>query len=269
MGEIIALRLPQKTLARRNISLASDSATVYAILPMTDYYVAAGENAKFDANNSFSVGSEIVSYEWNLGEGWITGSSSLEYSFSKNSEIQVRVTDATGASAIARANVWIGEPTNNVLPAPDVAVVKDKANISYLSINTVPDGAQYILVRLNGFDLGYAEVGDRVRIGELKYSDDELLSFAYMDEEYNIGESSSMPSSEIGVDETIGFDMGDFEKPNGDTDPGYNVGPLATGIILSDGDCLVIAGVAILVLLLFLMHKKDARRSGKRPREGP
>ncbi len=122
---------------------------------------------------------------------------------------------------------------------------------------------------MNGFDLGYAEIGDRVRIGELKYSDDELLSFAYMDEEYNIGESSSLLSSEIKVDETIGFDMGDFEKPNGDTDPGYNVEPVATGILLSDGDCLVIAGVAILVLLLFFMHKKDARRSGKRPREGP
>lgn len=269
MGEIVALRLPQKTLARRNISLASDSATVYAILPMTDYYVTAGENAKFDASSSFSVGGEIVSYEWNLGEGWIAGDSSLDYAFSNDAEIQVRVTDATGVSAIARANVWIGEPTYNVLPAPDVAVVKDKANISYLSINNVPDGAQYILVRLNGFDLGYVEIGDRVRIGELKYSDDELLSFAFMDEAYNIGESSSLLSSEIGVDETIGFDMGDFEKPNGDTDPGYNVEPVATGILLSDGDCLVIAGVAILVLLLFFMHKKDARRSGKRPREGP
>jgi hypothetical protein len=41
---------------------------------------------------------------------------------------------------------------------------------------------------VNGFDLGYAEAGRELEVGELTYTEDEILSFAWLNKDYDVGE---------------------------------------------------------------------------------
>lgn len=171
MADIVMAKLPQK---RR----ASVESRVYAVLPLDEYFVTHDEEVVFDASQSFSSSGNIASYEWNVGNGWLTGEEQFAASFAQETVVSLRVTDSGGISAETSAVVKIGNEPESALAAPVVNIGKDESGIAYVTTDEVPLGAKYLLVRLNGFDLGFVEAGVRMRIGELKYDGTEKLSFA-------------------------------------------------------------------------------------------
>ncbi len=252
MADIVMAKLPRK---RR----ASVEPRVYAVLPLDEYFVAYDEEVVFDASQSFSSSGNIESYEWNVGNGWLTGEELFAASFAQETVVSLRVTDSGGISAETSAVVKIGNEPESALAAPVVNIGKDESGIAYVTTDEVPLGAKYLLVRLNGFDLGFVEAGVRMRIGELKYDGTEKLSFAWLNDEYDVGDAEVIDSQEVMFDAGL--------RPTFDEIIGEGGGSVMTGVSLGNGEMLIAVGLIVLVIVL--LNKKDARRLGGRPREGP
>ena len=244
MADLVMAKLP-----RRRGGNAGVEPRVYAVLPFDEYVVESGETVIFDAAQSFSNSGEIVRYEWNIGDGWFNGEAQMSASFSDDAMVGLRVTDANGLVAETSATVRIGNESDVSLLAPNVVVNKDEFGMVYVTAEDVPPEAKYLLVRLNGFDLGFADVGTTMRVGELKFDGTEELRFAWLNEDYDVGDMAVMNTQEIPLNEN-------------DVD-----GSVMTGIPLGCGGLLAVFGVVIIAALLFI--KKDATRMGGRPREGP
>ena len=163
--------------------------------------------------------------------------------------VGLRVTDANGLVAETEVIVKVGDEPETSMSAPDVTVSKDEFGMVYVVAENAPSEAKYLLMRLNGFDLGFAEIGTQMRVGELKFDGSEELSFAWLNEDYDVGNVAVVNSQDILLIES---------------NPG---GSVMTGVSLGSGGVLVAIGVMMIVALL--VHKKDATRMGGRPREGP
>ena len=281
-GEIVAQRLPKRRLAKRQATLADEMNVVWAILPMEDYYAQVGEELVFDASHSFSVQGSDLRYEWDFGDGWQDGVAQMQRSFAADGLVRLRVTDAYGVQAETSTRVHMGMPTETKLPAPQIELVRDAAGVVYARGVEAPTGAAYLLVRLNGYDLGYVVFNNVLQISDLYLGDDEVLSFAWMDVEYNVGEEYRITASQAQLAKVEWSNLS--ERGDGGDDP---IGPRAdrvrdpepetvrrdvvrTGVIFGVAPIMILFAAAVAVLLERVRHKKDARpQKGERPREGP
>ena len=244
MADLVMAKLP-----RRRGGNAGVEPRVYAVLPFDEYVVESGETVVLDAALSFSNSGEIVRYEWNVGGEWRDGEAQMLASFSEDAMVGLRVTDANGLVAETEVTVKVGDEPETSMSAPDVTVSKDEFGMVYVVAENAPSEAKYLLVRLNGFDLSFAEIGTQMRVGELKFDGTEELSFAWLNEGYDVGDVVAINTQNI---------------PLAESDVG---GSVMTGVSLGSGGVLVVIGAMIIASLL--VHKKDATRMGGRPREGP
>lgn len=227
MRDYVLMRLPKRTFSRSSVRLAAETRSApHAVLPLAEYYAADGA-VTFDASASYSLDDEIVQYEWDFGDGWMVGEAVMERSFANDTLIRLRVTNSAGESDVVEAWVFVRAPGVDMLAPPELIVTKDTDGIAHALAINPPSAAQYLLVSLNGHDLGYYTLDQQIRIGELQYGTDEWLSFAYMDADLNVGESYDLALLDIELDETIspteeGVDVAPSD-PEG-------AAPVATGV---------------------------------------
>lgn len=95
------------------------------LLPHQHYYAPVGETISYDASKSYSVGSEIVKWDWDFdGDGTyeiLDGSSKESHLYDKKFDgvMQARATDANGLVANISAFVHVGTITGREgIPAP-------------------------------------------------------------------------------------------------------------------------------------------------------
>lgn len=176
---------------------------VVALLPLDEYRARVGEIISFDGASSFSYNTAIMKYEWSFdGEGyWSSGrNDTIERSFAATGQhrVKLRVTDALGESGETQATIIItaDEAIVNMLPAPTGVIARrndDEVVLNWTNVSNIPATAQYLVLRLNGFDLGYVELEQgELRISDLDFSNELVLSVAWATANMEIGEFSEL-----------------------------------------------------------------------------
>ena len=204
MSKLVSLRLPERVASRqvsqlRLTAVPQPDDVVFASLPLEEYYVEAGQPVVFDASASYSSSGQTLRFEWLTGDTWTEGTATHEAVFQDDSIMAVRVTDESGASAVARASVIIGAPPQSDMAAPRLELTRTSDGRLTAHALERPAWAKYLLVRLNGFDLGYAPAEEDLQIGDLRFTDDELLSFAWLDEDYELSDEYFVRADELPV----------------------------------------------------------------------
>lgn len=103
--------------------------------------------------------------------------------------------------------------------------------------------AKYLLVRLNGFDLAYVKVGDSVvGVHDLEINDEDVLSAAWMDAEFNVGAETAVKVNTVPEVEVLMHEQNLLPK-----DPEAEVANAPqTDVVLGDAWALVIALISLL-----------------------
>lgn len=217
-----------------------ESRDVVALLPLDKYYAQVGENISFNGANSFSYNTAIMKYEWSFDdeEYWSSArSSTIERSFAAVGQhtLKLRVTDALGESGETQVEIVVvaDEAIVSVLSAP-VGVVAQKENnevvLNWTNALSVPESAQYLVLRLNGFDLGYSEINQgELRVSDLDFSDELVLSVAWATADMEIGEFN-----ELEILDNSGGDAGDGEDGGGGDEDANEDSP-ETGVTFALG----------------------------------
>lgn len=139
------------------------------VLPFMDYYAPVGEVVTFDASKSYSVGSEIVRWDWDFdGDGTyevLNGTSSASHAYTSTFEgtMQARATDAKGLVANISATVHIGTVTGTEgQPAPADTLTATGEGTSATLLWTGLETPSYAwAVTVNGIEVGLVEPGVR------------------------------------------------------------------------------------------------------------
>jgi len=103
--------------------------------------------------------------------------------------------------------------------------------------------AKYLLLRLNGFDLEYVKVSDLVvGVHDLEINDEDVLSAAWMDEEFNVGAETAVKVSAVPEVEVLTHEQNLLPK-----DPEAELANAPqTNVALSDAWALAIALISLL-----------------------
>lgn len=139
------------------------------VLPFMDYYAPVGETVTFDASKSYSVGSEIVRWDWDFnGDGTYeilngTNIASHTYPSVFDGTMQARATDANGLVANISAFVHVGTVTGTEgRPAPADTLTATGEGTNAALVWTAPESPSHAwAVTVNGIEVGLVEPGVR------------------------------------------------------------------------------------------------------------
>ena len=185
-------------------------AEIYALLGQEEYWGGPNDEIYLSAAMSFSLAGEIVRYEWAVDEGdYVVGDMDWRQMFPVGTyEVRLRVTDRNGQQAEAVARVIITEEIVDNRLAPPVVLAERQGDAVYFSWHEVPNGGEYLLIRLNGVDLDYVRARDLVvGIHDLRINDEDMLAVAWMDAEMNVGEEHLVKISEVAEVEVLSHEQ--------------------------------------------------------------
>lgn len=200
------------TILNSNSSLVSSSAlnktegspgdeklgTVLASLTRTLYKVDSGTEITFDATPSFNVDGEALEYAWYV-DGSLQDNSGAYFGSNFKEEglhtVSVLATDASGASSVAEAKVYVDlvEEYAAILPVP-VDIRAERCGEKRICISWVRKrgSGQYLELRVNDYLLGYADVAnEELVVDDVDFSNTKI-AMGYMDSSYNLGEMAEL-----------------------------------------------------------------------------
>lgn len=206
MAEKVEKKLPSRTrlatLANKTDEEGDDDLDevedlIEAHLSSDEYLVSSSGTVTLDASNSFSLGHEIVDYQWSVkGEDfWSSGTESSiqrDVFFPRQYTVRLKIVDDAGRTAEASAKIVVyeGEPQSNVIAAPNNATAEYKngeINVQWTEKNHYR--AEYILFRINDVDLGYLPVSEYTgTIDDIEDIDNTVLKVAWLDKNFEVGE---------------------------------------------------------------------------------
>ena len=231
-------------------TVASES-EVYAFLAQDEYFAYPGEMVEISAANSFGFGANIARYEWSIDDGdYEVGDVVLYRSFALGQHtVKLRVVNVNDVSAEATATITVADDfADSSLLAP-VILAERQADAVYFSWTNVPAEAKYLLVRLNGFDLAYVKASDSVAgVHDLEINDEDVLSAAWMDEDFDVGAETTVKISEVVEVDELTHEQTLQPK---DLEAELTNAP-QTDIALADIWALIIAAVSLLGVGLIL-----------------
>ena len=193
----------------RALSVSGD---VEAILSLDEYYVKPGEDVLIDASDSYSYNTGIVNYEWSIDgeEWWSSGDVSTivrNYTAEGSHTIKLRVTDMLDEAAEAEALIWVtsDDLVFYELSAPTEISARIDGSDVVLEWEIHPASAYYVYLRINGYDLGYADASQGyVRVSDVDLADpDTELSVAWSTGKMNLSEFTSVNLANMVVDDPI------------------------------------------------------------------
>mgnify|MGYP002623038493 CR=1 FL=1 len=198
MSYLVQQKMTTSRIELQSKRTASD-AEIYAMLAQDEYYAYPGDIIRISAENSFSFGTDVARFEWAIdNNNFMEGGAVYEGDFPLGSHvIKLRVSNNAGLQSEAMADVYVVDSIDDVIFAPPEVEAGRQADAVYFTWQEIPEGAKYLLVRLNGFDLAYVDADELVAgVHDLELNDDDVLSVAWMDEEFNVGDESGV---EIGA----------------------------------------------------------------------
>ena len=242
----------------RSVRAVAAEAELYAFLNQDEFLARPEDEITISAEASFSINSRIVSYEWAIDGGdYFVGENILRQKFPLGAhEVKMRITAPDGQRAEAIASVSVRDDfAEELLPAP-VVLAERQADAVYFSWHDAPDGAKYLLVRLNGLDLDYVSVRDGVvGIHDLEINDGHILSVAWMDNELNIGNESAVKITDIAEVDVLTHEQ--VLKPK---DPeAENANAPQTGIEIINIELLGIVIIFIIAVMLAIKNTRHLR----------
>jgi hypothetical protein len=172
----------------RTRSSPTDS-RAFALLSLDKYYARPDETITLDASQSFSLDVDICDYAWSIDDEpfWSSGTSStIERSFTVGAHrATVRVTDWLDETAEYTSEVIVAEDASlPELSAPVGVVAHVDSETVVLDWSASEVMAPYLMVRLNGFDLGYAESAQNsLVINDIDLTKDYEFEVAWLSEE--------------------------------------------------------------------------------------
>ena len=177
--------LPYRTRAAPNESRA------FALLSLDTYYARPGEIVTLDASASFSLDVDICDYAWSIdGEVfWSSGYTSfIERSFAASGThtVTVRVTDWLDETSEYTSEIRVieGDAIVAELASPVGVTARVDGEDVLLDWSASEVLAPYIMVRLNNYDLGYAEATRGfLRVSDVDLSDTNSFEVAWLSEE--------------------------------------------------------------------------------------
>ena len=248
MAEKVEKRLPRydngSTTALASIELDEDEIEdlIEAHLSADEYRLGMEGTATIDASQSFSLGHEIVEYQWKINNGdfWSTGAEptvSRSVFFPNQETITVRVVDDAGRTAETSARIitFEGEVSDDTMPKPRFVTAECVDNEIVINWTEKRNYlARYLLIRVNEIDLDYVPVENLTTTLNGIDSMSEIISIkvAWVDENYNLGEWAEV---ELVCPEAI------------------NIEPVETGVNLPDTSLFILSA---LLLLAGFIYKK-------------
>ena len=206
MSYLVFQRMTTSRVELQSMRTVAAESEIYAMLAQDEYYARPGDEVEISAESSFSFGADIVRYEWAVDDGdYLLGEAVWRQQFALGThEVKLRITNSAGAQSEATASVVIAESFDGyVLPAPEV-LAERQADAVYFSWSTAPAEAKYLLVRLNGFDLACVGADEAVvGVHDLEINDDDVLSVAWADEDWNVGAEFVVKISAVTEVETL------------------------------------------------------------------
>lgn len=202
------------------------------------YLVDESGRVILDASSSFSLGHEIVEYQWSVdGEYLSSGAEpaiNYEASSSGDVAVSVRVLDEAGRTAEATARIVVRGDSATEWPtmSAPTSVVAEYANgeIAVSWEEDRPSSAEYLLLRLNDVDLDFvpaAQLGASIA-GINRASEVTSLKAAWLSGNYEVGEWAEVEVAGLGE---IGLE------------------PVETSVALADTSLLALAIFAMAVIL--------------------
>ena len=235
-------------------TVASD-AELYAFLNQDEFFARPEDEVVISAEMSFSINSQITTYEWAIDDSdYAVGDAVLRMSFPLGKhQIRLKIRDAKGLTAEAVAQVTVADSfMDEDLPAPLVRAER-QADAVYFTWHDVPERAQYLLVRLNGFDLDYVKADSLVvGIHDLEINDQDTLSVAWMDADFNVGVEHMVVIKDVEEVEVLSHEQTLQPK---DTDAESANAP-QTGVNMSD---VFLLGVIVILACIFVIVIKNTR----------
>ena len=144
----------------------------------TEFWVAPGETVTFDLSPSFSLGYEIGGYLWSFdgGKSWRGGEAMLDCSFDIGDHVVLaKATDGYSESEILELLVHVGNFTFDAqMEAPKNLKLELVESGVKLYWKLEPMAAEYLLVKVNGVEVGFTDVTLR----EFLLTDIEYDSFS-------------------------------------------------------------------------------------------
>lgn len=194
MGDIVYRRLRNGGSAQTRAAFESE---IYAYFSQDEYMLQDG--LRLDVSGSFSLAGEITDYLWTFGEQSVfTQEPYLDWreDWGPN-EVTVVVIDTQDNTASATASV-VEPEDEDILPSPDLSVMKSGDEIKVYWAE-YPAEAEYLLLRVNGVDIDYADAAQNVVVlGDVE--DVASFSAVWLDENLKLGEElvvEDVPVAEV------------------------------------------------------------------------
>ena len=185
---------PSARLASVRLALEDNEQIVYAV-PNSDEYVGIeGEEILFDASQSFNVAYDDMSYYWFFSDGVEIKGRSVKRSFAPGDyEVELHVY-SWGIADKVKMPIRIAdmtEVTNSGVSSLPEILKEELADATILTWDGLAkDLPKFILVRLNGVDLGYVDMRDgRIEIRDMDMTAQNRLVVFAMAEDGELGDS--------------------------------------------------------------------------------
>jgi len=237
-------------LLRATYTEARAESEVYALLGQEEYFGRPNDEICLSAASSFSLGSDIVRYEWALEDGdYVADGVELCRKFPVGThEVRLRVSDRNNVQAEAVARIVITEEIADNRLTPPVVLAERQGDAVYFSWHEKPLGAEYLLVRLNGMDLGYVRARDlAVGIHDLKIEDGDVLSVAWMDADMNVGNEHTVLISDVVEVETLSHEQ-ELRPKDGDIEVERAPNTGVDNVLLDYAMLLVVVSFSIICI---------------------
>lgn len=198
-----------------------------AILDKTEYHVAFGEGLHIDASESWDSQGRTLHYWWQVDDKrWSTATQSwVEPANLAPGRHTLRLSLQADHCVLAEATaeIYVGEivPESRIV-APTLAAVRrgDTVRVNWGGdgLSAVPSGAKLLLLRLNGVDLGYVELGyGEVTIKDFDFSQENILTLAWLDRDFRVGLEQRIDLNQLVDEQNEGFGGGNgFENKDED-----------------------------------------------------
>jgi Mg-chelatase subunit ChlD len=189
-----------------------------AKLALEEYIAKPSEALLFDARYSYALdGKEIVNFEFDFnGDGVYDFSSSdgiARHSYGTDFEgfIVVKTTDEEGlfATMSAKVKITASLADEQSLLAPAISNVKKTTEDSLKLSFATEDAVKYVLIRLNGVDLGFVPSDlEEIELVDLDFSEAITVELVSLSAEFDLGGQVAFTVSPDGEVEHINDDEG-------------------------------------------------------------